>query len=249
MSLWPPDRTRTYWTHLQGTPCGNMTFAQGCPNMLPVCFLGKGWHFKSNSSVHSSNSPPPNSTSLNSRKRGSSLGKTESMYADTGLKESVFKGVQIDSQCLPLFVSFLAFLKSYCKYLLSIEQILPLRSQYWTLFNAYGNYLENCVTERQREWLSVLWSQQAPAAQNRSSCCTSTRELVCNPLNQHPPRASDACSARSCSTSGLGNSLCNTCFLAKGSNGPATSSRKGVWLCPPLNSPSGRFSGLLPSHF
>lgn len=73
------------------------------------------------------------------------------MYADTGLKESVFKGVQIDSQCLPLFVSFLAFLKSYCKYLLSIEQILPLRSQYWTLFNAYGNYLENCVTERQRE--------------------------------------------------------------------------------------------------
>lgn len=24
---------------------------------------------------------------------------------------------------------------------------------------------------------------------------------------------------------------------------------EGVWLCPPLNSPSGRFSGLLPSHF
>lgn len=75
------------------------------------------------------------------------------------------------------------------------------------------------------------------------------QSLCVPPLSLLPPRNHNACSARPCSTSRPENSLCISWLLAKGSNDPATSLEKGVWLCPPLNSPSGRFSGLLPSHF
>lgn len=57
-----PDRTRTYGTNLRRRQCGNVAFAQGCPNMPPACFLGMGWHFKSNRSAPNSPSPPPNFT-------------------------------------------------------------------------------------------------------------------------------------------------------------------------------------------
>lgn len=75
------------------------------------------------------------------------------------------------------------------------------------------------------------------------------QSLCVPPLNLLPPRNHNACSARPCSASRPENSLCISWLLAKGSNDPATSLEKGVWLCPSLNSPSGRFSGLLPSHF
>lgn len=57
-----PDRTRTYGTNLRRRQWDNMAFAQGCPNMPPACFLGMGWHFKSNNSAPNSPSPPPNFT-------------------------------------------------------------------------------------------------------------------------------------------------------------------------------------------
>lgn len=86
-----------------------------------------------------------------------------------------------------------------------------------------------------------LPNRQGPVPPPQSLCVPS--------LNLHPPGVHGACSSRLCSASRPGNSLCNSWLLAKGSNGPATSLEKGVRLCPPLNSPSGRFSGLIPSHF
>lgn len=183
------------------------------------------------------------------------------MNAKTGYKIELLRGVESEWRSVWCVLTK-SLLPDPAVHMLSIPHVwLPLPAAFltfWLILNKEAEMLENtsspcgfcsCSQDLGNAFLKGVqdegWNLQADCSSLQGKCCVSTTWPVC--LSEHvPTQAKSDHPARPLCDCRAGGSLCSW-LLARCSDSPATSLRRGT--CPSLNSPSGRFSGLLPSHF